>query len=132
MEAPASGFRPPIMAFATFRNFIADLSARHLPPQIDRSIMSSKSGTDQTNLIAALNGFKLIDDDNRVQPELQRLAAPDENERKAALADLVRTYYAPAVKLSENHGTHQQLQDVFKNEFGLDSSAETRRKAITF
>lgn len=132
MTTPANDFRPPFMAFATFWNFIADLGSRPLPPQIDRSIMASKSGTDQNNLIAALTGFDLIDSNNRVQPALEQLAAKEPDDRKTALANLVRKYYGPAVALSENHGTHQQLQDVFKDQLGLDGSADTRRKAITF
>jgi hypothetical protein len=36
------------------------------------------------------------------------------------------------VALSESNGTQQQLDEVFKDKHGFTSSAETRRKAITF
>ena len=128
----AKPFRPPSMAFATFWNFIADLSTRALPPQIDRSVMHSKSGSDQNSLIAALAGFGLIDDEQRVLPPLQALTAGDDDQRRAELSELVRTYYAAAMEVSDGHGTHQQLNDEFRDTFGLNGSADTRRKAMTF
>lgn len=132
MDEPREAFRPPIMAFATLANFFDDLASRPLPPQIDRSMMSSKSGTDQKNLLMALSTFSLIGEQQRVMPALQALATTDAEQRKTELAKLVREYYPDAVTLSEAHGTQQQLDDVFKDKFGLDTSADTRRKAITF
>lgn len=132
MDERREAFRPPNMAFATLWNFIADLGSRPLPPQIDRSIMSSKSGSDQNNLLAALTAFGLIGEQQRVLPALQALAAADEEQRKAELATLVREQYPAAVELSENHGTHQQLIEIFKEQLGVDGSPDTRRKAITF
>lgn len=132
MDEPREVFRPPIMAFATLSNFFDDLASRPLPPQIDRSMMNSKSGTDQKNLLTALSAFGLIGEQQRVMPALQALATTDEEQRKTALAKLIREYYPEAVTLSEAHGTQQQLNEVFKDKFGLDTSADTRRKAITF
>lgn len=131
MDETLEAFRPPHMSFATLMNFLSDLASRPLPPQIDRMMLSSKSGTDQNNLLAALTTFGLIGDQQRVLPKLEALAVTDEELRKAELRKLVQEYYPDAVKLSEINGTHQQLQNVFKEKFGLDS-ADTRRKAITF
>lgn len=132
MDETSTTFRPPHMAFATLVGFLDFLASRPLPPQIDRSIMSSKSGTDQNNLLSALMGFGLIGEQNRVLPALEALATADPEQRKAELATLVRQFYPDAVQNSEDHGTHQQLQDLFNEKYDLGTSADTRRKAITF
>lgn len=128
-----TAFRPTTMAFTTFWNFIEELSARPLPPGIDRSMMNSKSGTDQRNLIAVLSGFGLIGPppNNQVQPALEALVTKDKDERAAQLGTLVRLYYPDAVALSEANDTEQKLQQLFKEKYGLETP-DTRRKAQTF
>jgi len=121
------------MAFATFWNFIDELASRPLPPQIDRSMMNSKSGTDQSNLMSVLSSFGLVEPgpQHRVEPALEALASADKEQRKAELAKLLRRYYGVAVTLSEQNGTEQQLHQSFKETFGMEA-ADTRRKAVTF
>ena len=130
-EPTTSTFRPPYMSFQTFWKFIEDLSARPLPPQIDRSIMAQKSGTDQANLMAALTGFGLIGPDQRVEPGLRDLAVGDETTRRERLATLIQIYYPAQVSVADQNGTEQQLQQSFREAFNLES-ADTRRKAVTF
>jgi hypothetical protein len=126
-------FRPTHMAFATFWNFIGELASRPLPPQLDRSMMSSKSGTDQSNLMSVLGSFGLVGPapQHRVEPALVALASADNEQRKAELAKLIRHHYSAAVTLSEQNGTEQQLHQSFKETFGMEA-ADTRRKAVTF
>jgi hypothetical protein len=121
------------MAFATFWNFIDELSARPLPPGIDRSMMNTKSGTDQRNLLAVLSGFGLIgpSPNNEVQPALEALVTKGKDERAAQLGTLLRLYYPDAVALSEANDTEQKLQQLFKEKYGLETP-DTRRKAQTF
>lgn len=131
-ETNAVPFRPPYMSFQTFWKFIEDLSARPLPPRIDRSIMGSKSGTDQANLMAALTGLRLIQADSMaVQPALRELADAEPEKRLMRLAALIREFYAGPMEVSEENGTEAQLNEAFKESYGLDS-VETRRKAVTF
>lgn len=125
-------FRPPHLPFATFNGLIADLASRPLPPQIDRKMLSHKSGTDQQNLMAALQTFGMIDEDNNVLPKLAALAVADQEQRKIALAELVREFYPRAVELSEINGNESQLTAYFRDDLDLNSSADTRRKAVTF
>ena len=119
------------MSFQTFWKFVEDLSARPLPPQIDRSIMNSKSGTDQANLMSALSGFGLIGADQRVEPALRDLAVSDDATRRERLATLIQKYYPEQVIVAEQNGTEQQLHQTFRESFNLES-ADTRRKAVTF
>ena len=100
MDTPEESFKPPYMSFLTFWNFIAELRTKPLPPRIDRSLMSSKSGTDQFNLTLALTSFGLVDDDSRVLPLLQELTAADDEQRKSILAKMVTaSYMNPCVYL---------------------------------
>ena len=131
MDEPSVEFKPPYLSFQTFWTFITDLALKPLPPQIDRSLMQSKSGSDQANLTAAMKTFGFIKDDLTVDKPLQLLHDADEEARKVILADLVRLFYVAPLKVSENNGTPKQLDDAFKDAYALDSG-ETRRKAVTF
>jgi hypothetical protein len=132
MDEQANGFKPPYMSFQTFWTFIGDLSGKPLPPQIDRSLMDSKSGSDQANLTSAMKAFGLIDEELAVLPPLIALhEAGDDDERAAQLETLVRAHYPEPLRVSEDNGTEKLLNDAFRNAYGLDS-ADTRRKAITF
>lgn len=132
MDEPAPGeFRPPYnLAFKTFWTFIEELVARPLPPRIDRSLMRTKSGSDQVSLTAAMKSFGLIGANQEVAG-LKELADTDEAGRLQWLAMAVRRHYAAQIKVSEENGTEQDLKNSFKSVFGLES-ADTLRKAMTF
>lgn len=130
-ETAQQGFKPPYMAFQTFWNFVDELSTHPLPPVIDRSLMNSKSGTDQANLFATLKAFELISEDAVVQPGLTALTEADQDGRKPLLAEIVRKYYVPALAVAEANGTQAQLEAAFRESFDI-ASADTLRKAITF
>jgi hypothetical protein len=131
MDEPAQGeFRPPYLAFKTFWTFIEELASKPLPPRIDRSLMRSKSGSDQVSLTAAMRSFGLINSSQEVTG-LRELAATDQAGRVQWLALEVRKHYAAQMKVSDENGTEQQLKDSFKESFGLES-ADTLRKSMTF
>lgn len=127
----SGGFKPPWMAFQTFWGFGQELSGHDLPPVIDRSLMSSKSGTDQANLLAALVAFELIDESNVVQPALAEIANSDAERRKSALAVLIKKFYAGPLEVSAANGTQAQLLERFREDYGV-TGADTLRKATTF
>lgn len=131
MDEQAQGeFRPPYLAFKTFWTFIEELASMPLPPRIDRSLMRSKSGSDQVSLTAAMKSFGLIDN-NLAVTGLRDLAATDEAGRVRWLSLEIRKHYAAQMKVSEENGTEQQLRDSFRESFKLES-ADTLRKAMTF
>ena len=130
-EAVQSDFKPPYMAFQTFWRFVSDLSMNPLPPRIDRSLMDSKSGTDQANLINTLKAFGLIDEDQRVLPALIALTDTDEEGRKPLLGEIVKQRYAAALAVSDSNGTANQLDDCFRDNYAV-TGADTLRKSITF
>lgn len=129
-ETTKTEFRPPYLAFKTFWTFIDELLAKPLPPKLDRSLMRSKSGSDQASLTAALKAFDLIDD-GQIVTGLRGLADADQEGRLRWLGQQLRLHYPAQVKVSEEHGTEQQLRESFKESFGLEPS-DTTRKSMTF
>lgn len=132
MDETNGTWKPPYFAFQTFWTFMGDLASKPLPPRIDRTMLKSKSGTDQMNLLFALRAFDLTDEQNNVNAaNLAPIAQGDEDARAGALGDLVRRYYLKALDLSGRSGTEGQLHDLFRDDFGV-GSADTRRKVVTF
>ncbi|WP_313675076.1 hypothetical protein [Mycolicibacterium sp.] len=132
MDSNDDGFKPPYMSFQTFWNFISELGSKQLPPRIDRSLMITKSGSDQANLMMALTSFGLVDDQSNVLPKLQELTAANDDDRKSVLAHLVTRYYAEPMRVSANHGTSKDLNDAFTTSYPSIASSDTRRKCVTF
>jgi hypothetical protein len=126
----ADDLKPPYLPFQTFLSFIEELASKPLPPQIDRSMMSSKSGTDQANLFSALKFFGLIDKGQAVQEGLTLIASSDEEGRRRAIGGLLRAYYPKQFAVSEQNGTEKLLLDSIEADWGY--TGDTRRKAMTF
>ena len=129
-ESSPAEFRPPYLSFATFWSFLDTMLARPLPPQIDRSMMRSKSGSDQVSLTAALKAFGLIDDSQTVTG-LHDLEGSDQAARAQWLDMVVRKFYPAQMAVSAANGTEQQLKESFRDAFQM-TSAETIRKSMTF
>lgn len=130
-EVREVGFKPPYMAFQTFWNFIDELSSHPLPPVIDRSLMGTRSGTDQANVISTLRTFGLIDDANYVLPPLVDLADAEMDDRKVLLGDIVRKYYAAALEVADQNGTASQLDACFRDSYAVVGT-DTLRKSTSF
>lgn len=122
-------FKPPYnLAFRTFLNLLHRLQQEPIPPRIDRTYLSKLSGTDQTHLMAALRSFALIDENNKVHPDLGKMGK-DEEFRRQKLAQLLHTYYPKPVQMSKENATQGMLEEAF-SEYGI--SGDSRRKAVTF
>jgi hypothetical protein len=131
VDEPIHGeFRPPYLSFATFWSFLETMVSQPLPPKIDRSMMRSKSGSDQASLTAALKAFGLVDD-TQVVTGLRDLEGSDEDARSRWLAGMIRKHYPAQMTVSEQNGTEQQLKESFRDSFQM-GSADTIRKAMTF
>lgn len=125
-------FKPPYLSFQTFWNFLGELAAKPLPPAIDRSLMGTKSGTDQANLSAALASFGLTDSEQRVTEKLRELVAGDEAARAAVLGELLQQYYPGPFKVSAVNGTSNDLNQAFASDYPSLGAGDTRRKAVRF
>lgn len=132
MDTDPIGFRPPYLSFQTFWKFLEELSSKPLPPRVDRSIMTSKSGTDQANLTLALTSFGLTDTEGHVQPALTQLVTAPADERPQLFAELIRRYYEGPLRVSSENGSPLDLNKAFTDAYPSIASADTRRKAVTF
>lgn len=132
-ENAAPGFKPPYLPFKTFWSFLQELGTKPIPPSLDRSMLRSKSGTDQANLLAALKSFGLVSDtlavDSALEPFAQA-AVNDEPSAKRTLESLLRLHYKRQFDLSDQNATEKSLVDSFEEDFEV--TGDTKRKAVTF
>lgn len=126
------GVTPPYMSFTTFENFLDDLKATTIPPKIDRTVMSGKSGAVQSQLRTTFTFLGLIREDETVTNRLKELVgARGTDEWQAAIRRIIEESYAPFFDgLPLADGTAGQLHHQFR-EIG-DVAGSTQRKAIRF
>jgi hypothetical protein len=122
--------KPPYLSFSTLKNLLTELGSKPLPPQIDRSVMTGRSGGDQSYLLGALKFFGFIDEKQNVLDLFVIWAGADEPARKEAFARLLQDLYPNQMAISRQNGTQQKLLESFTTDFNY--GGETRRKAMTF
>lgn len=125
--AETTQFQPPYMSWATFENIIDGLRAVGLPDQIDRSVLGSRSGGDQSQFLRAARSFGLIDGEGAPTERLRRYVG-DPDERPGILRQILEENYPEVIALGTG-ATQQQLTDAFRA-FGIEG--DTVRKAIAF
>jgi len=108
---------PPYVSFKSFTSFIKGLRDSTLPTQIDRSMMRSMSGAQQSSMISALRYFHLIDENDKpTAPMKQLVEASDENQKdvlKAAL-EAAYSFLFDDAEFDLERATGQQLADKFR------------------
>jgi len=129
MDAEPTFSSPYNVPWATFLNTVEKV-ASDLPNRLDRSYLSSQSGSVQSYLIAAFRGFGLIQEDGTVTDALRELAV-NIDRRPALVADLLRQFYAVPVTLGETNATPGELEAAFTESFPRITGA-SRTKAIRF
>jgi len=125
-EAPQGAV--PYISFRTLLNLIERMADEGIPRRIDRSYLSGLSGGYQTQVMAALRGLSLINDEGTVAPSLIDLVQQP-NSRKAILRQILMGRYPEAVRLGESNATQAELEDSFRP-FGITGT--TLRKAVAF
>lgn len=118
---------PPYVAFATFQSAVQDLRDHGLPPEVDRSAWTSKSGADQSALISAFKFLGLTDGDGKTQDVLAKLVRVEANsvEEKHILGNLLRQQYAKVFALDLESATPIRLADAI-GEYGATGSTKNR------
>ncbi len=120
----------PYIAWRTIPDLIERMVTEEPPGRIDKSYLDSYSGGYQTQVIAALNTLGLRDADTGAVTKLMlALVTAQESDRKALIADLVRSLYWPVLELGTN-ATQAQMIEGFK-EMGVNPG-DTMRKVIAF
>lgn len=126
-ETAAKELKPPYIGWTTFINIVDELKGKGLPAQIDRSVLSTKSGATQSQFLLACRYLGLIDSNDKPTELFKRLVA-DDADREKIIGEIVRNSYGEMLTLGDN-ATPSQLEEKFKA-YGIGGS--TLRKAVAF
>ena len=122
---------PPYVAYRTFRNFLVQIEKQGLPGRIDRSVLSHKSGSVQSQLLLALRFLGLIHKSGNPTEDLKRLLTGIQRERMAHFRSLLERSY-PFVFGSGfdiETATSEQAEELFAR---TGASGETLRRCVSF
>lgn len=121
---------PPYLSHKTFDNFIMGLK-NGIPARIDRSVMSSLSGTAQAHLLQTLRYLDLIDADGVPTEKLSQLAAAQGTEKQKVLREILASAYQfiGECNVDLEKCTSKQLEEAFAK---TGASSETLRKTLSF
>jgi len=129
-ETQSEVWKAPYAPFRTLTNFAERFTPETLPRRIDRSIVRNYSGTQQAELLGALEAFDMIEPNTGVvKDRLRDLVAADTDGKRELIRQLLRDYYQWALDISKANGTQSELEEAFR-EHGVGGS--TARKAVTF
>lgn len=122
---------PPYLPYKSFKGFVDGLR-QAVPSRIDRSLMRTMSGGQQSAMIQALRFLQLIEEDGRTTPKLHRLATSEGAERQQALQEMLSQAYSfvfkePGFELKA--ATAQELEERFR---ASGATGDTVRKAVVF
>lgn len=123
---------PPYVSYRTFYNFIERLQ-QHMPSRIDRSYWGELlSGSNGTQLMAALRFLYLIDVNGKPMELLKRLVEARGEARTRILHEIADDSYGFVLKssLDLESATYAQLMEVFHNTFQLTD--DVSRKCVKF
>jgi len=123
---------PPYVSYRTFCNFLDGLQQR-MPSRIDRSYWGDMySGSNGTQLMAALRFLKLIDANGKPTDQLRLLAAVRGEQRAPTLRKIINESFDFVLHgpLDLEHATYAQLEEVFHNAFQI--TEDVSRKCLKF
>jgi uncharacterized protein DUF5343 len=121
---------PPCISYKTFSGFIDRLHHRGKPHRIDRSFLAFLSGSNQTQLLAALRYFDLISENGMGTEKLDLLVKSVGAEYESSLRDaLKRSYPFLFNRFDLRRATLQELEGKFS---AAGASSDTLRKSIAF
>jgi len=122
---------PPYIAYRTFENFLAELKARGLPSRIDRSVLSHKSGTVQSQLLLCFRYLDLIAVSGRPTEKLRGLVASEGVTRKNLQREILKSAYLFIFEsdFDLRSATSYQMEELFHR---TGASGETVRRCISF
>jgi hypothetical protein len=121
-------FVPPYISFSQLENVLERMRNEGVPARVDRSYLSSWSGSAQAQFLKAARSLELLDEHGRPTDLLKRLVT-EPDARPTMVAEVLHAKYPDAIALGKD-ATQSQLDEVFRNYDGISGS--TTRKAITF
>jgi Family of unknown function (DUF5343) len=127
-DTAETDFVPPYISFTQLENVFERMRNEGVPARIDRSYLSSWSGSVQGQFLKATSSLGLRDEHGRPTERLKGLVA-EPDARPALMAEIIKEKYPEAMALGQD-ATQQQLEEVFRKYPGI--SGGTIRKSITF
>lgn len=122
---------PPYVAYRTFENFLAYLRARGIPSRIDRSVLSHKSGTVQSQLLLCFHYLDLLTVSGRPTEKLHGLVNSEGAARKRLQREILTGAYTFLFQsgFDLRTATTHQMEELFQQ---TGASGETVRRCISF
>jgi hypothetical protein len=123
---------PPYVSYRTFHNFLEGLQQR-MPSRIDRSYWGDMlSGSNGTQLMAAIRFLGLIDGNGKPMDLLKLLVTAKGEQRQQLLQEIAYESFSFALRsnLDLQSATYAQLEEVFHNTFQLTD--DVSRKCVKF
>lgn len=109
---------PPYTSFRTLLTFLKDQRENGVPSQIDRSVLTSFSGSVGSQILSALKFLKLIRADGTVLPALNELVEAYETDVWAhTLRVIIEEAYAPILAEDLERMTPAQFRELFKSHY---------------
>jgi hypothetical protein len=121
-------FVPPYISFSQLENVLERMRLEGAPARVDRSYLSSWSGSSQAQFLKAIRSLGLVDETGQLTDTMKTLVAEPDG-RPQIIGHLLTEKYAQVLELPQD-ATQQQLDEVFRSYPGI--SGGTTRKAITF
>lgn len=122
---------PPYVAYKTLSNFL-DRFKQGLPGRIDRGLMGTMSGAAQSQVTTALRFLGMISENGIPNPIMKRYVSGEEEERKAALKEMLEKSY-PFIFRTDfdlSTATAQMLRENFTE--NTPATGETISRCIAF
>ena len=121
---------PPYLSYKTFSNFIEGLKVT-TPARIDKSVMPSLSGANQSWLIGTLKYMKLMTEDGVPSVQLTKLAKAQNDERKKLLREILVSSYPFLFSEPFNlrSATPRQIEEEFNK---TAATGDTVKRCIAF
>jgi len=122
---------PPYVAYKTLSNFL-DRFKQGIPGRIDRGLMGSMSGAAQSQVTTALRFLGMISENHIPNPIMTRYVSGEENDRKAALREMIERAY-PFI-FNSNFDISTATAHMLRENFVANTSAtgETVSRCIAF
>ncbi|SRR6266487_1550666 len=121
--------RPPYISYRTFSGFIERLRTG-MPSRVDRSVMSSLSGSNQSQLMAALRYLGLISPNGLPTEKLSKLVSAEDAKFQRGMREILFLSYPFLFKgFDLQKATFDELTGQFA---GAGASGDTVRKCVAF
>jgi hypothetical protein len=123
---------PPYLSYRVWQRLLNELSAHNPPSRFDSSYFDELKMTKscRSMLKGTLLFLDLMSADGKPTPRLHQLVKSDGDERRAALAEIVRNAYGPLfTELDVTRVTQAQVKEYFNSQ---GASGDIGRKCLSF